>query len=144
MKKNLMKVLAVTLMLVMVLCLSSCGATKATVQTANGAEQVTVGDICDFASRYENRPITVTAKVESVGGKHIYQDTKPWFYYYTVELAGGWEVWVNAEDPIINTINVGDTVTAKGYVKDPWVYVTICGIENGQWNSVGTSITIVG
>lgn len=144
MKKSLIKALAITMMLVMVLCLSSCGATKATVQTTNGVEQVTVGDICDFASRYENCPITVTAKVESVAGEYINQDAKPWFYYYKVELAGGWEVWVNAKDPIINTINVGDTVTAKGYVKDAWVYVTICGKENRQWNSAGTTITIVG
>ena len=149
----------ISMIMVFVLCVSmcACGAPssgnesqnsdaqsqnkKAMVILDNGTEFVTANDICSFSSKYMGKSISVTAKVTRIDGPYYYIDSKPYFDYYDIALEGGWEVRVHDEDPIMSTIKIGDTITAKGLVMDAWVTVLICGYESGRgWNSAATEV----
>lgn len=138
------KAISVFLALVLVLSLCACGG-NGNSQSAgpkviiDGKEvSITASDIRNFSSRYIGSKITVTAKVERVEGPYYYVDSKPYFDYYDIKLAEGWTIRVSDEDDIISQVNIGDTITATGYIMDAWVSVLICGKSGGSWDAAYT------
>lgn len=141
------KAISILLALVLVLSLCACGGNDSKNQSANpkvmidGKEvSITASDIRNFSSRYIGSKITVTAKVERVEGPYYYVDSKPYFDYYDIDLAGGWTIRVSDEDDIISQVNIGDTITASGYIMDAWVSVLICGKSGGNWDAAATDV----
>ena len=140
------------LILVLAMCLSLCACAKEKESTAtvivNGEEQtVTADDIINFPSRYEGCPITVTAEVAKINGPKYFTSFLSPDHGFEVMLASefsDWCVHVGEDDKIMDTINIGDTITVSGYVKSiSNLNVCICGKENGKLYPEYTIIEIV-
>lgn len=144
---------ALSLILALVLCLSLCACAEEKESTAtvivNGEEQtVTADDIISFPDRYAGCPITVTAKVVKIDGPMYFTSYLSPDHGYEFMLASefsDWCVHVGEDDKIMDTVNIGDTVTVSGYVKSGTnMYVCICGQKDGYMYPEYTNIKIVG